>query len=108
MGRLLDLARETEDLALLPKPTKAWVVEKGPVTPVILPHTLATAEPPFDALASAVLGIIVQAGQPVKHLDIVKALMGQGYDKTSARQAIARCQKWRWIEHDLETGYILA
>ena len=28
-------------------------------------------------------------------------------DQDTVRRAIARCQKRRWIEHNLETGYVL-
>ena len=105
MGHLLDLVRETEVTVPLGE-TRAAVADSGwGTTRVILP--MATPEPPFDTLAAAVLDVVVQAGQPVSHPSIVTALMGRGHGRTSARQAIARCQKWQWIEHDLATGYML-
>ena len=62
----------------------------------------------FDPAASAVLGILVQAGQPAPHPAIVVAMAMKGYDKTAARKAIASCQAKGWIEHNLISGYVLA
>ena len=107
MGRLLDLARQTDNIAFLPEQTRESFVDSGSVKCLaILPHPAAPTEWPFDALASDVLDVIVKASQTIPHSSMVNALMARGHDKTSAQRAIARCQKWRWIEHDLEIGYV--
>jgi len=54
-----------------------------------------------------VVNLIAQAGQPVSHSIILKALAETGRDKASVRQAIACCQRQGWIEHDLVTGFVL-
>lgn len=109
MGRLLEIARDTERQ---PAPPEQKPVPSPP--PVNLPVPLmplkpaSVTEPPFDALASAVLNILVIADRPVPHTEIVRLMEKHGHDRTAARQAIARCQKRRWIEHDLVTGYVVA
>ena len=108
MGRLLEIVR---DMKWLPTLSGRTVVP-GPAAPPrsvpVPPKPCQAAETPFDAPASAVLQIIVQAQQPLSHPEIVRRMLRRGHDKTAACQAIARCQKRRWIEHNLETGYILS
>ena len=53
------------------------------------------------------LDIIVKAGQPILHSEIVKQLAERGYDKKVAYKAISYCQQYKWIEHNLTTGYEL-
>ncbi len=106
MGRYLDMARDTKNLAVLP----AWSppVNSWPCFPLPNKQAPESAEEDFDGPASTALDILVKVGEPVSHSGIVKALVKRGYDKTEAKQAIARCQKWGWIEHDLRTGYALS
>ena len=100
MGRFLQIARcrPILDFSLPPLPSAKPFAEFVPLPP---------ADDPFDPPAADVLHILVQADQPVSHTNLVSALIARGHEKTAARQAIARCQKRRWIEHDLETGYVL-
>jgi hypothetical protein len=109
MGRFLEIARETEGLPAPPEqrlvPSPAAINLPFPVPPL---KPVSVTEPPFDALASAVLNILVDADQPVPHTEIVRQMGSRGHDKTAARQAIARCQKRCWIEHNLTTGYVLS
>ena len=119
MGRFLEIARDTEhrntehSMPTLPPPmpertslsslaSAALAVLISPLKPV------EVAAPPFDALASAVLQILVREDRPVPHPEIVRRMIAAGHDKTAAKQAIARCQKRRWIEHNFETGYVLS
>lgn len=105
MGRLLEIVR---DMKWLPgRPVVSG--SAAPPCPVSMPPKPCQAvEPPFDASASAVLQIIVQAQLPVSHPEIMRQMLRRGHDKIAARQAIARCQKGCRIEHNLETGYILS
>ena len=113
MGRFLEIARDTEhSMPTHPPP----MLEKNSISNLasaalaVLVSSLKpgeVTEPPFDAPASAVLQILVNADRPVPHPEIVRRMIAAGHDKTAARQAIARCQKRRWIEHNLVTGYIL-
>ena len=108
MGRLLDIARKTKE-TLRPSAAPAEASRKDsppnrfpPFRPASVP-----AEPLYDRVAADVVNLIAQAGQPVSHSIILKALAETGRDKASVRQAIACCQKQGWIEHDLITGYVL-
>ena len=62
----------------------------------------------YSPAASAVIGILVETGQPVLHSQIVKALVGRGQSKKWAREGIDFCQARGWIEHNLVTGYKLS
>ncbi len=62
----------------------------------------------WNQAAADVLTILIEADRPMPHPEIVRRMENRGHDKTAARQAIACCQKRRWIEHNLETGYVLA
>ena len=108
MGRLIDIARTTKGA---PRPSAAPVdASREDSPPNRLPPfrpASVLAEPLYDMVAADVVNLIAQAGQPVSHSTILKALAETGRDKVSARQAIARCQKQGWIEHDLVTGYVL-
>jgi hypothetical protein len=105
MGRLLEIVRETERTMLSVLAPSFVPLSAPAVLPIaVLP---VRAEPQFDQAASDVLGILVQADQPVPHSRIVAALVAKGYTKVEACQAIARCQKRRWVEHNLTTGYVL-
>ncbi len=108
MGRFLEMVRELEKTMTLPtvQPASPIKLPLLPIPPPV-PAPLPAAETPFDAPASVVLQILVQADQPVPHPEIVRRMEQHGHDKTAAKQAIARCQKRRWIEHNLETGYVL-
>ena len=113
MGRFLEIARDTEHSTPAhppPMPEKNSVSSFASAKLAVLVTPLKPVEvaaPPFDAPASAVLQILVNADRPVPHPEIVRRMMAAGHDKTAAKQAIARCQKRRWIEHNLETGYVL-
>ena len=109
MGRFLEMVRELEKTMTLPMTLPTSFI-KLPLLPAPVPvqAPLPVAETPFDAPASAVLQILVQANRPVPHPEIVRLMERRGHNKTAAKQAIARCQKRRWIEHNLETGYVLS
>jgi len=62
----------------------------------------------YSRTASDVLALLARADAPVPHTAIVRALVAAGYDKATARQGIADCQRQGWIEHDLKTGYVLS
>jgi hypothetical protein len=108
MGRFLEIARGSGMLPALLGPRTApsppSIMRPIPLPPMQTP----AAVPPFDAPASAVLQILVVADQPVPHPEIVRRMLAAGHDKTAACQAIARCQKRRWIEHDLTAGYVIS
>jgi hypothetical protein len=109
MGRFLEIARGTGPLPALLGPrtgSDPAAVSLSVLMPPLKP--VLVAEPPFDASASAVLQILVAADRPVPHPEIIRLMEPRGHDKTAARQAIARCQKRRWIEHDLVAGYVLS
>lgn len=117
MGRYLTIAQETKPgntepfMSAHPPPEKNSLTRLADATVAVLlspMKSLKPVEPVFDAPASAVLQILVQADQPVPHQDIVQRMQATGHDKTTAKQAIARCQKRRWIEHNLTTGYVLS
>lgn len=105
MGRLLDIARRTPvcataPLSATPRP------EPAPSPAPIPPRPEPT--PPLDRPASDVLAALVHADQPLTHTALLHALAERGHTKEAARQAIARCQHRRWIEHNLTTGYVLS
>jgi len=111
MGRLLEIAQTVPVTNLVEKSaprvrlarpaadhTKNKIVcEKSEIGP---PATYS--QPSAD-----VLNILVTAGEPVLHSQLVKALMERGRTKRAAYAAIADCQSHRWIEHDLVKGYVL-
>lgn len=110
MGRLLEIARTLP--VLTPPPgmprTTCEISVKSELSSPQAYQKAPLALTAFDPAASAVLGILVQAGQPVPHPAIVVAMAMKGYDKTAARKAIASCQAKGWIEHNLISGYVLA
>ncbi len=61
----------------------------------------------WSQAATDVVTILVEVDRPVPHPEIVRLMERRGHDKTTAKQAIAHCQKRRWIEHNLMSGYIL-
>ena len=61
----------------------------------------------FHPASSTVLRVLVEAGRPVLHSQIVKTLMQRGHGKERAKEGIAHCQGKGWIIHNLVTGYIL-
>jgi len=101
MGRLLDIARRTPVCATATLPATPRP-EPAPIPPRPEPA------PPLDRPASDVLAALVHADQPLTHTALLQALAERGHTKEAARQAIARCQHRRWIEHNLTTGYVLA
>ena len=108
MGRFLEMVRELEKTMTLPMTQPTSFIKLPPLpAPLPVPAPIAAAERPFDAPASTVLQLLVQANRPVPHPEIVRRMERHGHDKTAAKEAIARCQKRRWIEHNLETGYVL-
>ena len=109
MGRLLDIARTTKG-TIQPSATTADAF-RGDSPPSRLPPlrpASVPAEPLYDITAAEVINLIAQACRPVSHSTILKTLAEAGQDKVSVRQAIARCQKRGWIEHDLVTGFVLS
>ena len=107
MGRLLDIARKTKS-ALRPSATPADAFQDSPPNRLSpLRPASVSLEPRYDVAAADVVNLIAHAGRPVSHSTILKTLVGAGRDKVSVRQAIARCQKQEWIEHDLMAGYVL-
>ena len=119
MGRLLQIARDTEHrntehststhpLQILEKNFLPSLARAALAVLVPPPKPVEVAAPPFDAPASAVLQILVREDRPMPHPEIVRRMIAAGHDKTAAKQAIARCQKRHWIEHNLETGYVLS
>lgn len=60
----------------------------------------------LDPVTCAVLNVLVQAGRPVPHPQIVKVLATQGHSKAAAYAAIASCQGQGWIEHNLVSGFV--
>ena len=104
MGQLLDIARRHAALAATPRPARP--APTPPLAAVRPPTPPAPA--PLDHPAADVLAALVHADQPLTHTALLLALAERGHDKETARQAIARCQHWRWIEHNLTTGYVLA
>ena len=108
MGRLLDIARKTKE-TLQPSVASADASRKDSSPNRLPPFRPASvpAEPLYDRVAADVVNLIAQAGQPVSHSTILKALAETGRDKALVRQAIARCQRQGWIEHDLVTGFVL-
>ncbi len=109
MGRLLEIARTLPVLAPAPRAlrTACEISVKSELSPPPAYQKATLALTAFDPAASAVLGILVHAGQPVPHPAIVAAMAMKGYDKAAAQKAIASCQTKGWIEHNLTTGYIL-
>ena len=108
MGRYLDIARKTKNLAPLPECSQAPLGVTWPYLPPPAIQIPDSGEYDFDHPASDVLDILTKAVQPVSHSAIVKALVEKGHERINAKQAIARCQKHRWIEHNLVNGYILS
>lgn len=114
MGRYLTIARDTEHQTPAhppPMPEKNLISSVARATLAVLVSPMKLIEPvkpAFDAPASAVLQLLVQSDRPLPHQEIVRRMKAAGHDKTTAKQAIARCQKRHWIEHNLETGYILS
>ena len=104
MGQLLDIARRHAALPAPPRPARPT-----PTPPVAVAHPPAPPAPaPLDRPAADVLAALVHADQPLTHAALLHALTERGHDPITARQAIARCQHWRWIEHNLTTGYVLS
>lgn len=108
MGRYLDMARDTKNLAVLPELSPMTSGETWPSFPLPAAPEPRLAEDDFDGPASDVLDILARAEQPIPHSQIVKAMTNKGHERTEAKQAIARCQKREWIEHNIATGYILS
>ena len=106
MGQLLDIARRHSALPAPPRPTSTS--RPMPPHPTAVPTPAPPAPAPLDRPAADVLAALVHADQPLTHTALLHALAERGHDPTTARQAIARCQHWRWIEHNLTTGYVLA
>ena len=108
MGQLLDIARRHAALPAPPHPVSSSLPRPTPPRPAAVRPPAPPAPAPLDHPAADVLAALVQADQPLTHTALLHALAERGHDKETARQAIARCQHWRWIEHNLTTGYVLA
>jgi len=108
MGRLLDIARKTKG-TLRPSAAPADAFRKDSPPNRLPPFRPASvpAGPLYDMVAADVVNLIAQVGRPLSHSTILKTLVATGRDRVSVRQAIARCRKQGWIEHDLVTGYVL-
>ena len=93
---------------LTPPPLPAPAAPNTPVSTAPPAQSPTPPPAPLDRPAADVLAALVHADLPLTHTALLRALAECGHDPTTARQAIARCQHWRWIEHNLTTGYVLS
>ena len=71
-------------------------------------YDISHATKDWNQAASDVLDVIVKAGRPILHSQMVKQLARRGQSKEAAKTAIASCQQRGWTAHNLVDGYILS
>ena len=124
MGRLLDIARNVGWVGISHSPQLVRQIEKmdhvafrteskavascakSELSAVSGAAVIPAAE--WSQPVADVLNVIVRAGQPVLHSQIVIALKERGYNKSAAYAGIGAAQGRGWIEHNLVSGYVLA